>query len=457
MAAVFADAGFGTIGVDVDPEAVEAINDGRPPVDEPRLADKIESAGDGLSATKDYTEAVHETDASFIIVPTPSKDDGSFSLDYVLEAGKSIGEALASKDEYHLVVLTSTVLPGSTEFGLQEVLEEASGKTCGEDFGLCYSPEFIALGSVVPDMLEPDMVLIGESDEQAGALLASVYDEVCQNDPPIERMNFVNAELAKLALNTFVTTKITFANLLAETCEELPGADVDDVTTALGKDTRIGPTYITGSVGYGGPCFPRDNVALSRLLDGIGVSSDLPRTIDSTNARQAKRVADKAVESADAGPGARIGVLGLSYKPNTPVTTESQGLKIALHLLQHDTAVTVYDPIALDSAQDTLGDRVCYADSLEDCLRDVDAVVIATAWEEFEGIDEKLQAMEDPPTVVDGWRMLRGDIDEDADHYQGVGLGPREEDLVANLQSLVDRIVGRQRQESVQLDVSRRS
>ncbi|MDX1611057.1 MAG: nucleotide sugar dehydrogenase, partial [Candidatus Thermoplasmatota archaeon] len=268
MAAVFAAQGYEVVGLDVDPDTVEAVAQGRAPVPEPQLQDTIDRAEGRLTATLDYEEAVQGTDASFIIVPTPSKDDGSFALDYVLDAGRSIGKALAKKEGYHLVVLTSTVLPGSTQHGLQEVIEEASGKECGEDFGLCYSPEFIALGSVIQDMLEPDMVLIGESDSHAGDLLARIYQRTCTNDPPIQRMNFVNAELAKIALNTFVTTKITFANILAETCENLPGADVDDVTRALGKDTRIGPTYIKGSVGYGGPCFPRDNVALSYLLDG---------------------------------------------------------------------------------------------------------------------------------------------------------------------------------------------
>ena len=166
---------------------------------------------------------------------------------------------------------------------MKPLLEKESGKRCGIDFGLCYSPEFIALGSVLRDFLNPDLLLIGECDARAGERVAAFYREALKIDVPAVRMSPVNAELAKIALNTYVTTKITFANMLAELCEQLPGGDVDAVTQALGLDRRIGAKYLSGALGYGGPCFPRDNTAMARLLEAMGVSSQLPSTVDWLN------------------------------------------------------------------------------------------------------------------------------------------------------------------------------
>src|SRR4029077_20153978 len=189
------------------------------------------------------------------------------------------------------------------------------GKRCGTDFGLCYSPEFIALGSVLRDFLNPDLLLIGECDARAGERVAAFYREGLKIDVPVVRMSPVNAELAKIALNTYVTTKITFANMLAELCERLPGGDVDAVTKALGLDGRIGAKYLPGALGYGGPCFPRDNSALAKLLDEMGVSSQLPNTVDWLNRSIPGRVVSMIEDLAP--NRARVAILGLAYKPHT--------------------------------------------------------------------------------------------------------------------------------------------
>ncbi|MER3425348.1 MAG: UDP-glucose/GDP-mannose dehydrogenase family protein, partial [Nitrospiraceae bacterium] len=238
---------------DVLSRNVDLINRGEAPVIEPGLSELIAANRRHLRATSDYRTATHESDASFIIVPTPSDEKGGFSLRYVKAAIREIGRALKGKKTYHLVVVTSTVLPGSTQFGLLPLLEQESGKRCGEAFGLCYNPEFIALGSVIHDLLNPDFILIGESDRRAGQELEDLYKVFCDNHPPVKRMNFVNAELTKIAVNTFVTTKITFANMLAGICEELPGGNIDTVSEALGMDTRIGSRYLRSATA--GPAF----------------------------------------------------------------------------------------------------------------------------------------------------------------------------------------------------------
>ncbi len=256
MAAVMAHKGHTVVGVDVNPAYVEAIQQGRAPVNEPGLDEMIEAQRERLSATTSYEDAILATDTTFIIVPTPSDPDGTFSMRFVLSAAERIGAALRKKKAWHLVVLSSTVMPGSTAGKLIPALETYSGKRCGEDFGVCYNPEFIALGSVIRDMLTPDMILIGESDPRSGDILETLYHGVCESRPRIQRMNYVNAELTKLSVNTFVTTKISYANMLAEVCETLPGADVDVVTSAIGCDSRIGRKYLKGAHGLRWPLFP---------------------------------------------------------------------------------------------------------------------------------------------------------------------------------------------------------
>ena len=351
MAAVMAHKGHTVVGVDINPAFVSALNQGRAPVFEPGLAELIQANRERLSATQDCEAAVLATEATFIMVPTPSGDDGRFSMRLVMDAAEKIGKALR-KTDWHLVVLSSTVMPGSTAEGLVPALEAHSGKKCGLDFGVCYNPEFIALGSVIRDMLNPDMILIGESDERSGKMLGDFYTHVCESNPRINRMNYVNAELTKLSVNTFVTTKISYANMLAEVCETLPGADVDTVTGAIGCDSRIGQKYLRGAMGYGGPCFPRDNVAFSALARTNGVPALLAEATDQLNRRQAPRLAELVRSRLPAN--GTVGILGLSYKPNTGVIEESQGLRLAQHLLSAGTAVIVYDPAAMENAKQQL-------------------------------------------------------------------------------------------------------
>jgi len=261
----------------------------------------------------------------------------------------------------------------------------------------------------VRDMLRPDMVLIGESDEKAGTLLESIYTRSCDNTPVVRRMNFVNAELAKISVNTFVTTKISYANMLADICDRLPGADVDVVTQALGADSRIGAKYLRGAVGYGGPCFPRDNLAFASLARSIGARAELAEATDRINQYQIERVLG-AIEArrSDSGP---IGVLGLSYKPDTSVIEESQGVALVSRLVDEGCTVVAYDPKALPAARVALRGSFEAAASAEACVRAVSLVVLMTPWAEFRNIP--LTAFARPSnrlTVIDCWRLLPPEV-----------------------------------------------
>jgi UDPglucose 6-dehydrogenase len=252
-------------------------------------------------------------------------------------------------------------------------------------------------------------------------------------------MTPVNAELAKIALNTFVTTKITFANVLAEICEQLPGGDVDAVTSALGLDRRIGPKYLKGALGYGGPCFPRDNSALARFLEEMGVSAKLPRAVDEINRRQATRIVSM-VEQLNLGDSRRVAVLGLAYKPDTNVVEESQGVAIARLLAQKGFRVSVYDRVAMEPAREKLGHAVEYGGSIADCVRSAEVIVIATDWADFQLIAYQLANSKPRPLILDGWRVLRSSSGVNEMSYRGIGIGYPQRDSRERLRRFIEKL-----------------
>jgi len=409
------------IGVDADAGKVEALEHGRAPVFEPGLDALIRENGDLLRATSDASLAVAESQITFIVVGTPSEGDGGFSLRHVFPVCEAIGLGLRGKKEFHVVVLTSTVMPGATGGAVRAKLESASGKVCGEDFGLCYSPEFIALGSVIRDFLNPDFVLIGESDARSGEILEGLYKRVCDSKPAVARMNFVNAEITKISVNTYVTSKISFANMLARICEASPGANVDVVTAALGLDSRIGAKYLKGAVSYGGPCFPRDNRALAALARGLGAPAELAQATDSFNRAQVIWLAELVGRHAKRG--ATAGVLGLTYKPQTDVVEEAVGFLLARELASRGFRVCAFDPAGMANARRELGEAIQFAATAEECIARSEIVIVATPWKEFWEFPGEIGGGGGGRVVVDCWRGLKHIENVAGVRYLSLGIG----------------------------------
>lgn len=410
MAAGFASRGFNVIGVDVNQKTVDAVNQGNAPVQETDLQETISKYKDRISATNSHKEAILHSDISFVIIPTPSDANGAFSLQYASYAFKSIGEALKEKDSYHVVVLTSTVLPGSTRFSLLPILEESSGKKCGKDFGLCYSPEFIALGSVIRDFLNPDFYLVGQFDERSGDMLEKVNSQTALNHAPCKRMSIENAEIAKIALNSFVTLKISYANILSELCESVSGGDVDVVTDAIGQDKRIGKHYLKGGLGFGGPCFPRDNVALSFIGKALGCDCTILEQNNLYNRNHGLRLVQKIKKFLP--KSGNIAVLGLAYKPLSHVVEESQGVLITRALADAGYRVACYDPLANESARKELGDHAIVMDTVPDCLRNADAIIVINQDKCFQSLTPEylFEYTGNKIVIVDCWRYLGEEV-----------------------------------------------
>ena len=421
--ACFASKGYRVIGYDVSQETIRAVNERKPIIYEPGLAELLQKPGE-LSATSDYKQAVASSEATFIMVPTPSREDGSFDTRYAEEVASQIAEGIKDKNTYHLVVLTSTVLPGASESRIVSLLEKKSGKKCGADFGFCYSPEFIALGSVIMNFLNPDVVLIGESDPKSGELLTEVYQNVCENAPPIVRMSIRSAELAKISLNAYVTMKISFANTLAELCERLPDGDAEAVSRMLGFDSRIGRKYLSGALAYGGPCFPRDNKAFTCFARQIGCEARLAEATDRENEHQNERIVALVWQLLGEVRGKNIAMLGLTYKPDTDVIEESAAVKIARALLKGGARLTVYDPAGMDNTRQILGDdNIRYANSAKECLKDADFCILSTPWEEFRRLkpEDFISSMK-KPVLLDCWKIYDHDAFSKKIEYTTVGF-----------------------------------
>ena len=398
-AAIFAKKGYKVIGVDNETTKVSLINAGGNPIKETDLDKTLSQGRNNLRATTSYKEAILNTQVTFIIVPTPSKEDGSFSNQFLSSALSEIGAALKDKTDYHLVVITSTVMPGTSRDLATVILEDISKKKSGRDFGIAYNPEFIALGSVIYDFLNPDFILIGENDRMDGDTLEEIYNNVCENNPKFGRMNLISAEIAKIALNCYITMKITYANTLGAICEKVSGADAIAITEAIGMDSRIGKKYLKPGLGYGGPCFPRDNRAFVSFAEAVGAEAKLAKTVDLVNNLQVDRIVKKVL-ALRKGYGV-VGVLGLTYKPNTHIVEESQAIEIAKRLAETDMPVIVYDPQSMEEARKVLKETVGYRD-FQDFIDEADILIIATPWDEFKDIK-----IGEGVKVIDCWGILK--------------------------------------------------
>jgi UDPglucose 6-dehydrogenase len=341
IAATLAQRGFDVVGVDTDAEKVKKINNGLAPVEEPLLAETMAAAGKRLRATTDPRDAV-PTSISFFIPPSPSLSDGSFSNEYLLRAMQSAAQAIGKAGKkQHLFVCSSTTTPGAMDAVIIPMLEKETGWSCGREFGVCYNPEFIALGNVINGLLEPDMVLIGESDPQSGAVLEDLYKKYNRNKPHIARMSIISAELTKISVNSYITMKISFTNQLRLIAEKLPKADIHAILDAIGSDSRIGKKYLRAGLSFGGPCFPRDNRLLAHTARRLGLEAPLAEASDKVN----ELTKEKLLETVNAAtkPGDTVAVLGLAYKPDTWLVEESAGLYLAQNLKRHGRRVLIHD------------------------------------------------------------------------------------------------------------------
>jgi UDPglucose 6-dehydrogenase len=357
--------------------------------------------------TIDYKYAITNSDISFIAVGTPSLPDGSIDLGQIKSVSKNIGEALKEKNSYHLIVVKSTVVPSTSEKIVKPIIEEESNKKCGKDFGLCMSPEFLREGSAIYDTLNPDRIVIGGYDKKSINTLEKIYKKFYDKRiPPIIKTNLSTAELIKYASNAFLAMKISFINTIANICEKIPGADIVEVAKGIGLDKRIGPYFLNAGLGYGGSCFPKDVKALIAFSKELGYNPLLIESVEEVNKLQSYKAIELAKKLIGNLENKRIAILGLAFKPNTDDMREAVSIKIINKLLEEKAEIIAYDPMAIENARKIFGEKIKYASSVIDCIKNADCCIIVTEWEEFKKIKPEtfIKYMRNA-AIVDGRRI----------------------------------------------------
>jgi UDPglucose 6-dehydrogenase len=418
-AACFAAKDIKVIASTHDKNKAALINDGEAPFFEDGLQEMMhqirKTKPDLLTCVIDPVQAVAKTNISMITQGTPMREDRSIDLGYIESTAKEIGKALKEKDTYHLVVVRSTVVPGTTKNMVGRIITEVSGKEPGKDFGLCMQPEFLAEGRSIEDTLHPDRIIIGERDVQSGAMLQEFYEYFYGDHLtacPILRMNLESAELVKYANNCLLSTKISFANEFARFAQLVPDVDVVQVIGGVGLDYRINQRFLGAGVGFGGSCFHKDVNAIKAWSKSKGYTSRLLKAVLDINDDQAIHLVDMAEELAGKLAGKKVALLGLSFKPGTDDMREAASIRVVNELMKRGvTEIVGYDPKALETAKIEFGKKITYAPSVEDALADSDCALLITEWEEFKLLtpgDFKRQMR--TPNVVDGRRIF--DFDE---------------------------------------------
>lgn len=422
-AACFASAGHHVYGYDISDYFRSELKARRNTIDETELSELLTFAWDKLHIVDSYDAAVQASDATLIIVPTPSLPDGRFNNEFLLRVLEGLAPSIKTKSAFHVVDVVSTVMPGSCETVFKPLLELTTGKTCGTDFGLVYNPEFIALGSVIRNFLNPDMVLIGASDSRSGEIIRNLYASTCKTQPVMAVMSLINAEITKISLNCYVTMKISYANGLAAICEKVPGANVDTITAAIGADSRVGSKCLRGGLGFGGPCFPRDNIAFQAFAEEFGCEALLGKAVVKVNNSIPRRIFD--IIATHCSPPAKIALLGLSYKAETYIIEESHSLILAKELLAVGYRVALHDPKALEAARQVLGDHAELYSDVYGCTASASAIVLLTDWPEYHQLDWQGMAAHTAghAIVIDSWRVACGKVLDGVAHIPlGVGM-----------------------------------
>jgi len=430
----FAIKGYQVHALTHNSEKAQKINQGIPPFHEPDLQKNLQEAVNKkmLKCTAKDADMILNTDITFIATGTPSKSDGSIELKYIKETAKEIGTKLRKKQSYHLVVVKSTVVPGTTERILKPIIEKSSGKQCGKDFGLCMNPEFLRQGAALQDTLNPDRVVIGEFDKRSGETLFNLYRDFYGSDTPILRTSLSTAEMIKYASNAFLATKISFINTIANICEQVPNVDVKKVAEAMGLDKRIGKAFLNAGIGYGGSCFPKDVKALIAFSEEVGYEPILLKSTETVNQAQPNRVVQLCKNLLGDLNGKSIAILGLAFKPETDDMREARAIPIINKLLQEGAKVIVYDPVAIPTARTIFKEKIRYAVSAIDCLKNADCCILVTEWDEFKNLtSEDFRKNMKKPILIDGRRIYNPEKFSQKIFFKAIGLGNKSENTRA--------------------------
>lgn len=423
--------GHDVVCIDLDQEKVDKINRGEPPIYEEGLEELLKAnIGTRLRASTDLREAVINSDISLIAVGTPF-DGSAIDVSYIRQVSREIGAALRERDGYHMVVVKSTVVPGTTDEVVLPILESESNKKAGVQFGVGMNPEFLREGEAISDFMNPDRIVVGGIDEKARDTLAEMYAPFAGVD--VLRTNTKTAEMIKYASNSLLATLISFSNEIGNLCASIGEIDAIEVMRGVHLDKRFSPiladgtrvhpssnSYLEAGCGFGGSCFPKDVKALIAHGQKHGSDMKLLDAVIAVNATQPAKMLEMLDKHIANRRGVKVAVLGLAFKPGTDDMRESPAIPVVNTLAEEGAIISAFDPIASEEAKHEFkGIEINYCDSVADAVAGAEAIFIMTRWDEILVLPQLLQAMENPPVVIDGRRMLAKDS---VARYEGIGL-----------------------------------
>ncbi|MBU0953716.1 MAG: UDP-glucose/GDP-mannose dehydrogenase family protein [Nanoarchaeota archaeon] len=398
----FASKRHDVVLIDLNAKKLAGVREGRCPVYEPGAAEilrKVLDQGNLTTAT-----IIPEADIILLAVGTPSLPDGGINVTQIKKVSETIGSTIKTWNTSPVIVVKSTVVPGTTETVVKPIVESTSGKHAGTDFGLVMNPEFLREGVALKDFLNPDRIVIGEYDKRSGDLVATLYKDF---PGTLMRTSLAAAEMIKYANNAFLATKISFINEIGNLCKRL-GIDIDEVAKGIALDKRIAPHFLQSGVGYGGSCFPKDVAALASLAKQNGYEPKLLNEVMALNKRQRRLLLDRL------GPmkGKRVAVLGLAFKPNTDDVRESPAIDIIGDLVNQGASVVAYDPQAMITMKQVFP-NILYAQTAKEALQTADACVVLTDWNEFKELTIEDFTQMHGTQIIEGRRILKPEINAD--------------------------------------------
>jgi len=415
----FAETGNTVICVDIDKEKVNKLSKGEMTIYEPGLEKLLRrNLREGrLQFTTDLADSVNDSLLILLALPTPPGADGSADLSAILKVANDLGKIIK---EYKVIIDKSTVPVGTAE-----KVRKAIVANCKSDFDVVSNPEFLREGLAVEDFMKPDRVIIGTSSERAKKILTDLYAPFVRQGNPLVFMDERSAELTKYAANSFLATKISFMNEIAILCERL-GADVDMVRRGLGSDDRIGKRFLFPGIGYGGSCFPKDVKALVQSANEVEYNFNILKAVMHVNEKQKIYLLPRIKKHFNNDlKNKKITLWGLAFKPNTDDIREAPALAMIEELLKEGASVTAFDPEAMANVKKILGDKIIFADSQYDAIKDCDALIVATEWNEFRTPDfDRMVSLMKNKVIFDGRNVYEPGMMRDLGfHYESIGRG----------------------------------
>jgi len=420
FAAALGSKGYQVLAIDSDQDKIKKINTGNPPFYEPRLSSLLKEAlKKSLKVSLDIQQAVKNCDLIFITVGTPTTNKGKISLKNLKAVAEKIGETLAHSKNKPIIAIKSTVVPG-TNIEIKGIIEKESKKKSEKDFGMISNPEFLREGRAIDDTFNPHIVVIGGEDSKTINKVKKFYEGFYKNVPYITT-NTQTAEMIKYANNSFLATKISFINQIANICQSIPGTNVDDVAKAIGIDPRIGEQFLKAGPGYGGSCLPKDIRALISFSENFGKDPTLLKAVQKTNSQQVENLISFMNNVLTSLKGKKISILGLSFKEDSDDIRESVSINLIKKLLKHKAKIIAHDPMAIENTRKVIGDKISYTKSIGEALKDSECAVIMTPWKSYSKLNNKDLKLMKNKIIVDTRRLLvKKKLDA---NYYATGIG----------------------------------